>query len=262
MESRQQLVASRSKTYAGTNARKFITVHETANRTPGADAAAHANLQSKGNVRNASWHWQVDDKEAVQSFPHSVQCWHAGDGRGPGNTQSIGVEICVNADGDYHQALRNAAELVRKIMTEEGIPLANVVQHGRWSGKNCPTILRSGAAGVSWDDFLAMVAGAPVPPAPAPKPAPKPTPRPSTGGVNVAALPVLRKGSKGLPVKRLQGLLIANGYSVGAAGIDGDFGPATDRGFRAFQANHPHTGTNGKPDGSCGPKSWSALLGV
>jgi peptidoglycan hydrolase-like protein with peptidoglycan-binding domain len=72
----------------------------------------------------------------------------------------------------------------------------------------------------------------------------------------------LKRGAKGVPVRRLQGLLIANGFSVGRAGIDGDYGPGTDGGFRDFQARHPHTGTNGKPDGICGAKSWAALLGL
>lgn len=259
---RQQLVTSRAKTFAGVNSRRYITVHETANTAPGTNAAAHANLQSRGNVREASWHWQVDDREAVQSFPHSVQCWHAGDGRGPGNTSSIGVEICVNADGDFRKAVENAATLVRKIMAEEGIPLERVVQHSRWSGKNCPTFLRNGSRGITWNDFLRLVAGASLPaPTPAQKPAPAPK-APSTGGVNVAALPVLKKGSTGIAVRRLQGLLLANGFSVGKAGIDGSFGPATDAAVRAFQTRHPDTGTNGKPDGHVGPKTWSRLLGV
>lgn len=160
MKTRQQLVTSRSKTNAGTNTRRYITIHETANTGRGADAAAHADLQSRGNVRQASWHWQVDDTEAVQSFPHTVRCWHAGDGDGPGNNSSIGIEICVNRDGDFKKAVENAAALTRKIMADEGIPLERVVQHSRWSGKNCPTFLRSGSKGVTWTDFLRLVAGA------------------------------------------------------------------------------------------------------
>jgi len=36
-----------------------ITIHQTGNTNKGADAQAHANLQSKGNSRNASWHYTV-----------------------------------------------------------------------------------------------------------------------------------------------------------------------------------------------------------
>jgi hypothetical protein len=153
------MLAPLTKTSPGTNGRKYITIHETANRTKGANAAAHARLQATGNVRNASWHWQVDDKEAIQSFPHTARCWHAGDGGGPGNYSSIAIEICVNADGDFKRAVRNAAELTRAIMKAEGIPLSRVVQHSHWSGKDCPNFLRDGSQGITWSDFLAMVAG-------------------------------------------------------------------------------------------------------
>lgn len=73
---RKQLVSSRKNTYGGGNGRKFITIHETANTARGANAQAHANLQSNGF--GSTWHYTVDDKEAIQSFPHSVRCWHAG----------------------------------------------------------------------------------------------------------------------------------------------------------------------------------------
>lgn len=152
---KQQLVASRAKTYAGTNGRKFITIHETANTSKGADAQRHANLQTNGF--SASWHWQVDDKQAIQSFSHGVRCWHAGDGKGPGNYNSIGIEICVNSDSDFKKAIQNAAKLIHKIMKDENIPIENVVQHNKWSGKNCPTNLRSGSKGIKWLDLINVV---------------------------------------------------------------------------------------------------------
>lgn len=156
MRIREQLVTSRDRTYDGVNPALGIVVHETDNRKIRANAAAHADLQSNVNVRDASWHWQVDDVEAVQSFPHTVQCWHAGDGDTPGgaNLTRIAVEICVNADGDYEQALRNAAELIRRIRDEEGIPASAVSQHVDHSGKNCPRILRSRGP-AAWAAFVA-----------------------------------------------------------------------------------------------------------
>lgn len=179
MKIRKQDVKSRSKTYAGRNPRKYITIHETGNRNRGADAAAHANLQSRGNVRNASWHFQVDDKEIVRSFRPKVRCWHAGDGRGPGNLESIAIEICVNSDGDYDKALANAQKLVRRLRRKFGIPAENVVQHNRWSsyGKNCPTILR-GRGAKAWSEFVAGTE--PKPKKAKPKPAPKPKPKVKT----------------------------------------------------------------------------------
>lgn len=215
---KRQLVARRTNTYAGTNGRRFITIHETANTRVGANAQAHANLQTNGFA--ASFHWQVDDKQAIQSYPHTVRCWHAGDGKGAGNYSSIGVEICVNSDGNFRKALENAAKLVRKIMADEGIPLANVVQHNRWSGKNCPTNLRNGSKGVNWTQFLRMVEGASLPA--------------SSGNTSNAVL-VLKYGDIGADVRLFQDKLSRAGYAIT---VDGSFGPAMRATVERFQRDH------------------------
>lgn len=149
----------RRVTFGGLNKKKFITVHQTGNTSRGANAEMHARLQSNGNGRSASWHYQVDDKEAIQSFPHSAQCFAAGDGRGDGNLNSIHVEICINSDGDYKKAVENGAKVVRHIMKEESISILNVKQHFDWSRKNCPAQIRSGKDGITWSKFLDMVKG-------------------------------------------------------------------------------------------------------
>src|SRR5690625_4048759 len=151
----KNIVNRTDRVYGYNNKKKYITIHETANTSKGADAATHGRLQQNGF--SASWHYTVDDKQAVQSFPHSAQCWHAGDGKGNGNLNSIGIEICVNSDGDFKKAVKNAAELVKKIMSDEGISIGNVVQHNHWSGKNCPTNLRNGSKGITWADFISLV---------------------------------------------------------------------------------------------------------
>lgn len=154
MRVRQQLVTGAArKTYSGRNRRLYITIHETGNTSKGANARAHANLQSRGNSRQASWHWTVDDVEAVQSYEHTAQCWHSGKGRDTGNLDSIAIEICVNSDGNYTQAVANAIELTKQIMRQENIPASNVVQHNKWSGKNCPTKLRKSG----WAAFKAAL---------------------------------------------------------------------------------------------------------
>lgn len=153
---KKQLVSSKiigERSYGYGNKKTFITIHETANTNKGANAQAHANLQSRKNPRQASWHYQVDDKEIIQSFPDDVMCWSAGDGRGPGNTQSIHIEICVNNDGDFLKAVQNTANLTKYLMDKYNIPIENVVQHHKWSGKNCPLYLRSGSRGITWGGF-------------------------------------------------------------------------------------------------------------
>lgn len=159
-EIKKQLVSSdiiASRSYGYGNKKKYITVHETANTAKGADAQAHANLQSRGNPSQASWHYQVDDKEIIQSFPDDVMCWSAGDGQGPGNTQSIHIEICVNSDSNFNKAVLNTSHLVRYLMDKHKIPIDNVVQHHKWSGKNCPAFLRSGSKGISWEGFKNLI---------------------------------------------------------------------------------------------------------
>ena len=143
-----------------TNPGAYITIHETGNAAKGADAAAHgAYLDSAaGEDALVSWHYTVDDHAIVQHLPDYETAYHAGDGKaGPGNTTSIGIEICVNAGGDFEAAKANAAALVRLLMEEHGIPLDNVVQHNRWNGKDCPKTIRATAG--AWEAFLALCRG-------------------------------------------------------------------------------------------------------
>ena len=65
---------------------------------------------------------------------------------------------------------------------------------------------------------------------------------------------VLKKGRTGADVMQMQAALIALGYSCGACGADGDFGPATDRALRAFQRDRGL-----EVDGEFGPMSLAAL---
>lgn len=141
--------------YAETNTRQFITIHETANTGVGADADAHANFMNNG--ARVTWHYTVDSKKAVRHFHHTTSCWHAGTYKG--NTESIGIEMCINSDGDYLKTLHNTIELVQKIMKEENISAYHVVQHHYWSGKHCPTLLREGNSGMNWEQFIAGVKG-------------------------------------------------------------------------------------------------------
>lgn len=73
-----------------------------------------------------------------------------------------------------------------------------------------------------------------------------------TGKITAADMPLVKKGSKGDAVKRLQEMLNAKGYKLN---VDSDFGPATDAAVRAYQkANHLEV------DGEVGPKTWSSLF--
>lgn len=142
--------------YGKINTKKYITIHETANTGVGANADAHANFINNG--AQETWHYTVDSEKAVQHFAHEFALWHAGNYTG--NTVSIGIEMCVNRDGNYKKTLQNTIELVQSIMGQENISFSKVVQHNHWSGKNCPTLLRQGTHGMNWSQFKDAISGA------------------------------------------------------------------------------------------------------
>lgn len=145
-------ISNNKNHFKGVNPCKFITIHETGNTSRGANALNHANYINNGS--KATWHYTVDKDNIVQHFNDNIQCWHAGDGSGKGNTQSIGIEMCINSDGNYPQTVDNTVDLVVHLMKKHNIPLENIKQHNFWSGKNCPMIMRSGKNGISWNIFI------------------------------------------------------------------------------------------------------------
>lgn len=70
-------------------------------------------------------------------------------------------------------------------------------------------------------------------------------------------LPLLRKGMKSDAVKAMQQLLLARGYELPLYGADSYFDEETENALLLFQENMAL-----KPDGKCGPDTWSALLGL
>ncbi len=151
----EQIIPSTNANRPGGNYTKsYITIHETGNKDAGAGAKNHANWLSNGANGEIGYHYTVDDHEIYHHIPDNECASHAGDGAyGTGNLHSIGIELCVNADGDFEQTKKNAAWLVAKLMKDYSIPISNVVQHNHWSGKNCPQTIRETG---TWDAFLAL----------------------------------------------------------------------------------------------------------
>jgi len=129
----------------------YLTIHSTGNPESTAQNE-HDWLQNSENQNKSSFHVVVDDKKAIWCIPPNEVAWHAGDGRGPGNMKSIGLEICES--GDREQTLKNAAHISAIIMDANKIPFANLKQHYDWSGKNCPRILRDTKR---WEEFKKMI---------------------------------------------------------------------------------------------------------
>lgn len=136
-----------------TTAIKYIVIHDTGNKSKGANADAHFNYFNGGN-RNSSADFFVDDKKILQVNDYTrYYTWQVGDGKGKygvTNANSIGIEICVNADGDYEKAFNSAIELTKYLMKELNIPIERVVRHYDASRKNCPASMSDN----NWSKWL------------------------------------------------------------------------------------------------------------
>lgn len=134
---------------------KYIVVHTTGNPSPGADATAHYHYWNSGRVGQSA-DFVVDDNGAIQINDYTKKyTWHCGDGNGKygiTNSNSIGIEICVNKDGNFDKAVANAIKLVKELKAKTGI--TNVVRHYDASRKKCPAEF-SDNNWEKWYDFLA-----------------------------------------------------------------------------------------------------------
>lgn len=116
---------------------QYLTIHNTANRASAKSEAMYVH-SGKSEV---TYHFAIDDRECVQIQRLNMSCWHAGDGRGVGNTKSIAIEICYSLDkGDsrYPVAEDNAAHKAAKLLLSKGYGLDRLRKHQDWSGKYCP----------------------------------------------------------------------------------------------------------------------------
>lgn len=156
LDLREALIPATASNRPGTSLQpEWVTVHNTANRGPGADAEMHRRYLLGEDARNreVSWHFTVDDTEVIQHVPTDEIAWHAGP---LANATSIGVEICEHQGIDQAAADDRAARLVAVLLAEHDIPLAHVRTHKSWTGKQCPRVLLQTPGG--WERFLARVA--------------------------------------------------------------------------------------------------------
>ena len=73
-------------------------------------------------------------------------------------------------------------------------------------------------------------------------------------GCCLAKLPILQRGARGEAVRAMQTLLCLRLERID---VDGSFGPETERVLKQFQQTKRLA-----QDGSCGPLTWAALIGV
>lgn len=211
-----------------------------------------------------------------QCMPWSFRAWHVG---GSANNTHVGVEMCEPSAIKYttgakftikdkekafkqcETAYKAAVELFAMLCNKYKLdPLKDGVilshnecgKRGIGSGHVDPEHLWSGLGiGYTMDGFrkdvkAAMSGSATV------TPTTKPVVLDKTITMNVRQL---SKGMEGNDVKTLQAALIANGFSCGSAGADGDFGSGTDAALRKFQTKY---GLGA--DGIAGAGTWGKLL--
>lgn len=212
-----------------------------------------------------------------QCMPWNFRAWHVG---GSANNTHVGVEMCepsaikyttgakftiTNKEKAFKQcetAYKAAVELFAMLCNKYKLdPLKDGVilshnecgKRGIGSGHVDPEHLWSGLGiGYTMDGFRkdvkSSMTGAVT------EPTTKPVVPDKTVAVKVRQL---SKGMEGNDVRTLQAALIANGFSCGSAGTDGDFGSGTDAALRRFQTKY-----NLGADGIAGAATWGKLLSV
>ena len=208
---------------------KYIVIHDTGNPDEGADALMHYRYFNTVD-RGASADFFVDSTQTIQVNDYNkYYTWHCGDGKGKygiTNKNSIGIEMCINADGDYNTMLRSTIDLVKDLKAILDVPIDNIVRHYDASRKTCP-------GSMSWDGWKAWFE--------------------FKKALEPPVYPTVKKGDNNEYVTALQQKLTNLFYYTGS--IDGVFGPVTHNAVYAYQLDHKL-----QPDGICGKLTWTSIF--
>ena len=136
---------------------EFIVVHNTANDASAANEIKYMHkTKAQGGVQ-VSYHYAVDDKEAIQGIPEDRNGWHATDGaNGRGNRKGIAIEICYSKSGGdrFVKAEQNAVELIVDILKRYNWGVDKVYKHQDfYPKKKCP----HRTIDMGWERFIKMV---------------------------------------------------------------------------------------------------------
>ena len=159
--------------------KKYIVWHDTGVRGQSDEQNA---AYFKTVYREASAHYFIDEDSITEVVDPNYVAWHCGDGNGLygiTNQNSIGIELCVEANGLFKpETIANAVWLGKKLMKDFGISADNNVRHYDASRKNCPQFLNTDGKWTKWYEFKAQLKTPTV--AAAPKPVVKPAPKPAS----------------------------------------------------------------------------------
>jgi N-acetylmuramoyl-L-alanine amidase CwlA len=143
---------------------EFIVIHNTANKAPAKNEIDYM----LSNSDYTSFHFAVDDIEAVQGIPLDRNTWHASDGvSGRGNRKGISIEICYSYCVDeatwereykskFEKAQENAAELTAYLLNKYGWGMdpSRIKKHEDFTNKHCP---HRTLDDYGWEYFIGLV---------------------------------------------------------------------------------------------------------
>lgn len=163
---------------------KAVVVHYTANDDRGANAMRNRNYfnngspDEKGKPRPASAHYCVDSERIVQCLPGNELGYHVGDPRKntlcrqrnrelsagfkTPNFRTVGLEMCVNADGDFNRMRGRSISLAARLLYENDLTTRGLVRHWDVTGKICPEYYapvgkQAAANAAAWIGFCTQV---------------------------------------------------------------------------------------------------------
>ncbi len=124
---------------------RYLTIHETDNRSSSADSEAHNSLLVNDTSDITGWHYTVDDHSIYHNIPDNEISWNAGDNRTSpgGNLNGIGIEMCVNLSNDFDRTLKNTASLAAELLVAYDLSVEDVHLHADFMDKVCPHRLLS-----------------------------------------------------------------------------------------------------------------------
>ena len=128
-----------------------VVIHNTANDAPAENEISYM----LSRPEEISFHYGVDDQEAVQGLPLDRNAWASGDGHGKGNMEGIHIEICYSLSGGarFAAAEKNAAWLTAQLLRQYGWGVEKVTKHQDYDGKYCP----HRTLDLGWGRFVEMV---------------------------------------------------------------------------------------------------------
>ncbi|MEM6726046.1 MAG: N-acetylmuramoyl-L-alanine amidase, partial [Bacteroidota bacterium] len=131
---------------------KGVIVHWTANTGAGANAWANRNYFNTTD-RYASAHYMVDDNHILQCLPDYEVGYHVGartykpigkslmEGDKNPNYFVIGIEMCVNSDGDWDKTYQNTVDLTQYLLNLHNFSIHQLWRHYDITGKDCPKMM-------------------------------------------------------------------------------------------------------------------------